>query len=338
MTALDEYQRLEAAGTFAPRSGGKRVEVILSLGKATLTITNLSDQAVWHWSLAAVQRLNPGKAPALYAPDPDTGERLETGDAEMIRAIEKVRSAVLKARPHPGRLRGRILLLLALSAIVAAALWFPAAITRKTASLVPEGARAAIGEQLLQRITRVTGQPCDTPEGVAALSFMLERLGAAGPENAVVLPDGVRTAVHIPGGTVLLGRSVVEDHESPAVAAGYLLAETERTVTEDPLLPLLRHAGLRATVTMATTGRLPEWALDDYDAALLRADPIPLPTGPTADRFAAAGVSLKPYAYAVDITGEETLPLIEADQVPADPANPVIPDGRWVALQGICGG
>jgi len=333
MTALTKYQRLETTGVY-DTGDGKRLDAMASLGTATLTITVFGSKSVAHWSLAAVERLNPGEAPALFAPALDSAERLEIVDEEMVRAIAKVQSAVEKAGPHPGRLRGRLTLGVGLAMLLALVLWLPGALTRKTASLVPEAARAQIGEALLDRIAKVTGMPCDTTEGEGALQALLARLGDAGPDVALIVPDGVRTAAHLPGGTVLLGRSVVEDHESPAVVAGYLLAEAERSVAHDPLVPLLDHAGLRATVTLATTGRLPGWALDDYPSELLTAAAAPLAPGSTSERFAKAGVPIAPYAYAVDITGEQTLPLIEADQSGSGEA--LLTDGSWVALQGIC--
>jgi hypothetical protein len=48
--------------------------------------------------------------PALFAPGDDATEELELTDAEMIAAIERVRRAVERARPAPGRLRTRVAL------------------------------------------------------------------------------------------------------------------------------------------------------------------------------------------------------------------------------------
>jgi hypothetical protein len=45
-----------------------------------------------------------------------------------------------------------------------------------------------------------------------------------------------------------------------------------------------------------------------------------------------------PYAYALDITGETVLPLIEADPRRALGSREVLKDADWVRLQGICGG
>ena len=337
MTALTQYDRLEAPGLYTPATDAQRRDVILSIGDTSLTITDHREVALAHWSLAAIERLNPGARPAVFAPGAEATERVEISDAEMIRAIEKVRAAVERSRPHPGRLRNRLLLLGLAAGLAVAVFWLPGAITRTTAGLVPHVARADIGDALLSRIEPVAGRACQDPGGTDALARLLTRLAPDGPRSALVLPGAPPGARHLPGGTVLLNRGVVEDHDSPEVVAGYLLAEAERLAATDPLLPLLIHAGLPATIRLATTGTLPDPALAAYAETLLTGTPGPVAADSLAARFARAGVPLSPYAYALDITGETTLNLIEADPVPPETARPILSDGDWVALQQICG-
>ena len=65
MTALSDYQRLEAPGVWRPSPDAQRRDVIVSLGDATLVLSDQKDAALAHWSLAAVERRNPGRMPAL---------------------------------------------------------------------------------------------------------------------------------------------------------------------------------------------------------------------------------------------------------------------------------
>ncbi len=141
----------------------------------------------------------------------------------------------------------------------------------------------------------------------------------------MVLPGGPEQAVHLPGGILLLNRALVEDYEEPDVAAGFLLAEA------------LRRDLLGATLRLLTSGQLPDAALDGYAQSLITQPPAPLPTDQLVARFAKAGLRASPYAYALDQTGERTLSLIEADPVPVANAQPLIDDGSWISLQGICG-
>ena len=337
MTALREYERLEASGLWRPGLEEQRREVIISIGEATLTITDLNDRALAHWSLAAVERQNSGHFPAIYHPDGDPGETLELAEDEtaMIEAIERLRTAISRARPRPGRLR-----LLGVGASVAAVLavllvWLPGAMLRHTVQVVPEIKRQEIGAALLDRIERVAGRACTTPETGPVLDILARRTGA---RRLVVLRTGVKSALHLPGGIVLLNRSVIEDHEDPAVVAGYILVERARAQHLDPLAEFLDHGGPLATFRLLTSGHVTQGALDSYAERVLAAPRPALDDQSVLAAFAEAEVPATPYAYARDITGESVLGLIEADPMAGRDPAPVLPDRDWVLLQGICGG
>lgn len=335
MTALEQYDRLEAPGLYAPDPGAQRINVILSIGNATLTITDHRDVALAHWSLAAIERLNPGQRPALYAPGLDAPDKIETADETLIRAIEKVRTAVDRTRPHPGRLRSRIRWAAAIAVLAAVLLWLPEALVQTAARIVPDAVRSRIGADLYAEITQRTGRACMSDAGQDALNRLVASLSPHGPKGAVVLPTGPPGARHLPDGRVLLSRGLVEDHESPFVPAGALLAEAERAAETDPLIPLLRHLGIAATVQLMTSGTLPEAGLGSYAEDLMTETPSPVEQSALAARFRTAGVPAAPYAYAMDITGETTLSLIEASAAPAS-GKALLSDDQWVALQGIC--
>lgn len=341
MTALNEYQRLEATGLWRPTPDDQRREVVVSLGDATLTITDTSDRVLAHWSLAAVARLNKGEMPAIFHPDGDSGETLELDhdSAEMIAAIDKVRRIVDRHRPRPGKLRFFATGGVAVALVALALFWLPDALLQHTVKVVPMVKRDEIGLALQDRITRVAGQPCTTPESVLALRHLAIRiLGESRSNDIVVLRDGVQRAAHLPGGLILLNRAVIEDPEDPDVTAGYVLVEALRAARQDPLEALLQHAGLLASLQLLTTGALPEDALDEYTETMLTTLPQPLGIDVLIPAFAAADLRTTPYAYALDITGESTLPLIEADPRAIDGSRMVLSDADWVRLQGICGG
>lgn len=337
MTALKEFTRLEAAGLWRPSPEAQRRDVIISLGEATLTISDMQERVLGHWSLAAIERRNPGQFPALYGPDGDPGETLELPESEdtMIGAIEKLRHAISRKRPQPGRLRWMTLGGLAALLLVLVLFWLPGALVRYTASLVPESQRAEIGNTILTRIERVTGQACQTGDTGAILDKLAARTGA---ERLIVLGAGVQDSLHMPGGIILLNRALIEDHEDPAVVAGYILSERARVGLEDPLVRMLRSAGMRASLGLLTTGTLSASAIDRYAETLLTKPRPDLPVEPLLSAFEAAQIPSTPYAYAKDITGETTLPLIEADPMAGADPGPLLPDRDWVILQSICGG
>ena len=338
MTALTEYDRLESQGLWRPSPGAQRRDVVVSVGEATLILLDGNEVALAHWSLPAVERLNPGETPALYAPGPDTPEELEIADPDMIDAIERVRRAIERQRPHEGRLRGGMVAGLLILALAAATLWLPGALIRHTAAIAPEASRSAIGRDLMGALRPLTGPACDTPGGTRALARLHTRLLGPGPGKIAVMPGGIATSASIPGGTILVGRSLVEDYEAPDALAGFVLAETASGEGTNPLETMLRETGVVPALRLLTSGALPDVALRAYAETLVAGRDT---TAPEADtllpRFAEAGVPSSPYAYALDVTGETTVALIEADPVAPGTGHLILSDADWVALQGICG-
>lgn len=74
-----------------------------------------------------------------------------------------------------------------------------------------------------------------------------------------------------------------------------------------------------------------------YAEILAATEPDPVPFAELVPSFAGALVPSTPYAYALDLTGESTLELIEADPMSNREVPGILSDGDWVALQGICG-
>lgn len=336
MTALKEYARLDSIGVWHENPATQRRNVVVRFGDSTLVISDRNEKALAHWSLAAVERMNPGETPAIFAPGLNDPETLEIDDETMIAAIEKVRTLIARRRPQPGRLR---LWLLGLSVVAVLGLlvfWMPGALLRHTVSVLPDATRSEVGTNLLTAMTRISGQPCFSERGSAALTQLSTRvLGPDGGEILVV-PSTVRDAVHLPGGLVLLNKSVVEDYETPDVVVGYVLAETLRRDTIDPMERLLRDAGIIATFRLLTTGEVHDDNLASYAETLLAADPEPVPDDDLLVRFASARVSSASYAYALDVSGESTLGLIEANPMRNGGAERVLSDADWVSLQTIC--
>ena len=138
MTALKKYQRLECSGLWRETPQDQRREVLVRFGDATLVLSDpKSGTAISHWSLPAIERVNRGEEPPVFAPGPDANESLELTEPDMIAALDAVRAAVRAAVPRPGRLRGLILGGVALAVVGLAVLWLPGALVKHTASVVP---------------------------------------------------------------------------------------------------------------------------------------------------------------------------------------------------------
>ena len=341
-TALRKYQRLEAAALWRPEPGAQRLDVIVSLGEATLTITDIRERVQAHWSLAAIARANPGIEPALYHPDADPGETLEIaeGESEMIAAIETLRTAIARQRPKPGRLRFAGIAVSLLTVVLVVTLWLPGAARDHALRVLPEVKRAEIGQALLDHVYRVTGPPCRAPGSAGALAALERRLPPQeGRARLMVVRSGVTDALRLTGGTILVNADLVEDHDTPDAVAGHIIVAHLRAEAHDPLDRLLDDAGLWEVLRLLATGSLGEDALRTHAEALLRDPPEPPPESALLEGFARWQVRVTPYAYARDITGETVLGLIEADPFTrAADLPPILSDGNWQRLQGICGG
>lgn len=311
MTVLSKYQRLECPGIWHPAADAQRQDVFVSLGKASLIVQDANDVALTHWSLPAVERLNPGERPALYRPGPDADELLELDDDTMIEAIRTVGRSLVRARARPGRVRRIVLGLSAVCLGVLGVWWLPDALTRHTAALMPEGLRGEIGQRLLRELEPYAGRPCTGRGGIAALSVLNARIFPQGGWSLVVLPDGPAASAHLPGRMILLRVDTIEAASDPSVLAEVILLEAARLRAFDPMLEMMTDAGLDATLDLLTRGVVSTDTLRGYAERVLVAERPPLPDG-----------------------------AIDAERVRAglDPAVPVLGDVAWLRLRGICDG
>lgn len=337
MTALKEYARLESGGIWRETPEDTPRDVVVSFGDATLVVSDSSGTALTHWSLPAVTRLNPGTRPALFAPDADVPETLEIEDTLMVDAIEKVRKTIAKAQPRPTKLRHLSTILVLAGIVAAAVFWLPGALRDQTLSAVPQSKRTEIGATVLGHIQFLTGPSCRGPQGRQALSQLHTRLlGRDADGQIIVAPTGFADAVALPGGIIVLDKAIPETTDDPAITAGYILsAHTARTAT-DPLYPILEAAGLQTTFTLFTTGDLPSDVLKDYAKALVAGDIPPRDPVALVASFDSAQVPSTPFGTHLAGTDRPLPMLIAQDPLGGKDVAPVMRDGAWVALQGIC--
>lgn len=340
MTALKKYQRLECGGLWRETPQDQRREVLVRFGDATLVLSDpKSGTAISHWSLPAIERINRGEEPPIFTPGSDASESLELSDPEMIAALGAVRHAVQAAAARPGRLRGVLLGGGTLAVLAIAAIWLPGALVRHTASVVPPAQRADLGQRALDDLSRVTGATCRNQLGLQALASLSERVfGPVDTPILYVMPEGVEQPLHLPGDVIILPRRMIEQANGPEAVAGAALVERLRARAQDPIIPMLDHAGLRATLQLLTTADLPDDAIAGYGEALLRMAPAKLPDSEVLAAFETAQIPVTPYALAIDPQGATTAALLAEDPYKGLAPSPLIPDESWVALQGICSG
>lgn len=336
MTALNDIEKLETTGLWRPDAEAQRIEVYVSIGDSTLVITDVNNRALAHWSLPAVRRLNLGKRPAIYAPGRDVSEDLEIEDASMIEAIERVRKAIESHRPHPGRLRLITLGVVALSIAALSIFWLPQAVRDHTLRVLPQEKRILIGRAMLGEIVRFSGAPCRSSRSAEALAALNGRVLPGAGADLVVLRHAAQPTMHLPGGMILISGGLLTDYDTPEVVAGFLLAEYMQSQRADPMLGLLNFAGFRATFRLLTTGEIEMDLLRAYTERQLTRRPQALDLSRVLQIFERVAIPTTPYAYALDRTGETTLPLIEGDPARGSNQPEILSDSDWLTLQNIC--
>ncbi|WP_068306207.1 hypothetical protein [Pararhodobacter sp. CCB-MM2] len=337
MTALDKYARLEGSGVWRAGPDDQRRDVVVGLGESSLVISDAkSGQALSHWSLPAVQRRNRGTRPAVYTPSEGDDETLELEDALLIEALETIRNALSPKPPLPWLRLG--LAGAALAAVLVGVLYLPAVLVARTAAIVPPAARDQIGRDALDELLESAAgeRVCADPEGRQSLAILRNRI--LGGDWRIVVVAGVpgAQAAHLPGQVVVLGEALLARLDSPEALAGYIGAEALARQARDPLLDTLRYAGTGATVTLLTTGNLPEDALRGYARQRLAAAPALPDAAAMGAWFTERGLSPTPYALSLPSERHALAEALADSAGGTRSGDPLLSDGEWLTVQAIC--
>jgi hypothetical protein len=134
----------------------------------------------------------------------------------------------------------------------------------------------------------------------------------------------------------VINRDLIEDTEDPSAVGGHIIAAAAQLRIQDPLEALLKYSGIKTTFTLLTQGEITSESLRSYAETLFANPPKRANDTILLDMFASAQLPITPYAFAVDVTGETTLNLIEADPMQGRPVREILNDTEWISLQGIC--
>ena len=115
-------------------------------------------------------------------------------------------------------------------------------------------------------------------------------------------------------------------------------SEHKASKTFDPIVEMLQNMSLISTFRLLTTGLVKKETLMDYADYLVTKPQETIQSAEIIRTFHEKQLSLIPYAEAIDITGEGSLDLIEAEEIRTSPVKSSLPDANWVSLQNICGG
>ena len=335
MTALDQFQRLEAPGIWRETADAQRHDVIVAFGDATLTIATSSGAAVSHWSLAAINRVNPGLTPALFSPGHDSAETLEIDDDDMIAAIEKVRAAVISGAAQPRRLRRWLGLVAFVAVLALTVLWGPRALVSYATSIVPPETRAKIGNGVLEEIRARTQTRCAPASATVPLKSLVTRLGP-GFLGRIAVAQEVWPSRSLPGGIVVLDARLFEAFNTPDVAAGFALAEFHRLSDQDPLADMMTTIGTMGTIQLLTTGTIDDAKIKAYAQVLSEQSPVAVSGADLIEAFRLTRVNPSPFVAAVNESETSAVSLGPLANAEVAVTEPVLADNQWVQLQAIC--
>jgi Zn-dependent protease with chaperone function len=340
-------------GFLADGRRARRMSVAVALDADALVLDG-GDDGPLRWPYAAVTLIADEGRGALT--------RLAHGEARLVVEDPAFRAALAAAAPR-FRPRGRagtalrVLGLAALSAAVAAALWWGAPLAAGLAAAhFPAALEARLGAAVLAEIP---GRRCDDPRGQAALDRLAARLLAGrSPPFAVhvgVLESKKVNAFAAPGGEIRIFDGLLQQAASADEVAGVLAHELSHALQHHPTRHLVRALGtsLLFDLMLGTGGALREagevaLALsysrdlerEADDGALALLDAAGISAAPFAGFFErleaahAAGSGVPPWLRTHPATAERIAHIRAAAAAGGTPA---LSPEEWAALKGICG-
>lgn len=249
MTAIDKYTRLEALGQWCESPDQPPREVVVSFENATLVLSDLNENPLCHWAMAATSRMFLEDTKAVYTPDTDGFETLEIDDAEMVEAIAQVsRAAVTVKRRTPWL---RWIFLVFITAIIAAIFYVTPSILRSQAVRMtgPESARK-LGTDM---ITTLSVDICREPRADAAREVFQSRIFPDGRTLLVIVRNQPQARV-FPGGIVVIDGKTLQTMQTPKELAALSTALT--TQSETTLAQLFEDSSPRELFDYITSGKL----------------------------------------------------------------------------------
>lgn len=335
MTAVPEFTRLESLGWWRKTRNSPAREIVVNLGESTLTLFNKNDVTLAHWSLQTVRRVESAEGEALYSPDSQGRETVQITDATMIAALARLSAAAESVPAPPKRSRpilpiAAVILLVAILGGVGASM-----LPELLAGMVRSEKRGEVGNRLLLSLAPEWGRPCTAKDGRAVLIRLGNRLfGDERPDIRVV--TGTLNALRIPGGVIIVGRSLLESEDSPEPVAGYIFREWLTAQASDPLADFFRVAGPVASARIVLGQDIEDAEFRQVALAYAGGGPADIPPEDYLKLFRAAGFPSTPFARSLDEKDDLFYALVDDDPFRRASYRPLMNDGDWLTLQSLC--
>ncbi len=247
-------------GRYSDGKTARSVPADVRLGERGIEIGFPGAPQALVWPFGALGTPTPltAKSPdALITYEFMPGASLFVGDRKFAAALSKL-APQITSRAYGWRSARPWIIAAASIALVFAGLWAanlsPA---RWVAAMLPDRARAAVGEQVMKSMVGARKE-CVEPAGRAALDRLVARLsdasGAKARFNVRVIDWGLLNAFAVPGEQIVLTRQIITQSKTPEEVAGVLAHEMGHGLELHPETAIVRIIGLTAALELITGG------------------------------------------------------------------------------------
>ena len=319
----------------------QRREVVLSLGRTALLVKDLNDNVLAHWDLHAIDRLNPNQFPAIYSPGATESETIEITDPHMIDAID-VFHAISHKPMRRSRLRKRFAFA-CFAVIIATGAYFgmtllPNALEDQAVLVTPQVRIQSIDNSLLSAISMVDGSECDSRISAVVLGTLTGAVALDTRIKVGFAEIGERQSVHLPGGMILLDRSLLGPDSDPELAASFILLEHAASRDRRQFRELIRFAGSWHTMAFLLGREFPARVLHEFAPKILAQSPSLEGSEHLLALFSNAGLSSIPLAEAIGLESPLGEALSQAEETGAQGSGngPIVDMADWNLLREAC--
>ena len=275
MTALDRYTRLEAIGQWREAPNQPPTEVVVSFGDATLVLSDLNENPLCHWAMAATNRVSLNGSHAIYTPDTEGFETLEIDDAEMVEAISRVSSAESVGRHKTRWLRWVFALFL--FAMAGGITYATPDLLRAQAERMTSPASARkLGMDMFQTLDLKLCHEARADEA----KTLFEARAFPDTDVELLIVQGDLTEYVFPGNIIVLGSAHLRSFASVEELTAVLWSAMSEKSNSDTINALFSDSSPRELFDYVTSGTLPSERIRTAAQGIM-AEPSPLSSSST---------------------------------------------------------
>jgi|GEM_PF-5681404 len=338
MSSVFGYEVLECHGYWKSPNAVIEQDVVVQIGKETLTLYGEGLTVLAHWSLNTIIQLDNINSYHCFAHDTLGNEYLLIDDELMIRALETIALKQTKPKSEPTKWWSFIKFISFLLTLAAIVFYFSENIAESIAGGVIGPKRTEIGEALFTELltaSNSTIQQCQVNNTI--LDKISNRLFPDERVEIRIVSEGVHSAAMFPGKILVANISQFEiTRDKPEVLAGMLLMARLRDKTKDSLVAFLQDAGLLSSIRLLIGREISPYIFTRYVDKLNEPSPIPVSEKELFTEFSRLNLSPEPFAIYLLIEN------MDPEKFTYDPNEephitiPLLEDHEWVALQNSC--